>query len=891
MEEHLLSRYALDIEQCVRGIRLRARLAGALLCLCIVTCTLAQPVTYQQFTRNLPAGGGTGAGIARCYIAIVDLLDPNVEIVTTGRAAPGAGDAVLTTVPAWRTSVGARLAINANFFATLGGSRADIVGLCISDGVLVSPARQFGAFGDPALVFLSDRRARIDYIDPAGPAGHPGVVDAVAGVGPSSTDSDPGTLLVTNGVNTGATARVEPGTRNPRTAVGVNQDGSRLIIAVVDGRNTGSPPSVGMTLPELADLMLEYGAWRAVNLDGGGSSSFVWQPDSGGVIQNNPSDGSFRAVANHLGVRINPPRGSDGYSRPIRGAWIRPPSPVAGAVPPVMESVISNLAQAGLTDLFVETLYWGRDTGAVGMAAFPQHFGFDYLQGVIAIANRYNMRIHSWCETGYLDFGTNPSPLLAANPSWVVKHVSVARNEATSPSPCTGSSLNTLTGDLASQRFVNLGNPGVRTALNEYFSGLAQRYHGLEGIQADYHFFPLGNPPNNQNNVAPWSYDDWTLANFRNASGALVNPLASVTNCSGSVSYSTSTGVVSSGAHPNWINWNRANITEALRQLRESVDAVSPSPLFSAVSFGNWNDAIHLSKMIDLPRWGTLTGTRAFFIMAYGSTTTSINNELLNAQNALPGRRVVAGLANLVGSRPDVASQLNVAANRGLMDFCWFRAADFLTDGIPGSTAPNPNADLYRAQLVSWLTNSATPLRSDITANGTSNGRDGVVNANDLKWFLTVYSGSPVVPSPANARCDINGDGIIDEGDLALLTMDWLRTMFGDSCRPDGRALQALIDAFTPGPPPVPGILNRWDLNGDGAVNEADLWIAVTLFGDDVPGLDVNGDGLVNIDDFYSWTQAPTDVNADGYINLADRVHLLRALRGGEAQGMRGSQR
>jgi exopolysaccharide biosynthesis protein len=96
------------------------------------------------------------------------------------------------------------------------------------------------------------------------------VVDAVAGVGGSTTDNDPGTLLVTGGVNTGSTARVQPLVRNPRTAAGVSEDGGTLILAVIDGRQPGW--SDGVTLPELAALMIQHGAHNAINLDGGGSS-------------------------------------------------------------------------------------------------------------------------------------------------------------------------------------------------------------------------------------------------------------------------------------------------------------------------------------------------------------------------------------------------------------------------------------------------------------------------------------------------------------------------------------------------------------------------------------------------------------------------------------------
>jgi exopolysaccharide biosynthesis protein len=82
---------------------------------------------------------------------------------------------------------------------------------------------------------------------------------------------------------------------HPRTAVGLSRDRRELLLVVADGRREGVP---GLTLPELAALMVEVGACTALNLDGGGSSA-LWLRDR---IVNRPSDGFERKVVNHLGV-------------------------------------------------------------------------------------------------------------------------------------------------------------------------------------------------------------------------------------------------------------------------------------------------------------------------------------------------------------------------------------------------------------------------------------------------------------------------------------------------------------------------------------------------------------------------------------------------------------
>ncbi len=76
--------------------------------------------------------------------------------------------------------------------------------------------------------------------------------------------------------------------RQPRTAAGVSRDGRTVILAVIDGRQSHSH---GVTLYQLARLMIELGAERAINLDGGGSSA-MFVDHAGGVVSS-PSQGRW----------------------------------------------------------------------------------------------------------------------------------------------------------------------------------------------------------------------------------------------------------------------------------------------------------------------------------------------------------------------------------------------------------------------------------------------------------------------------------------------------------------------------------------------------------------------------------------------------------------------
>ena len=80
---------------------------------------------------------------------------------------------------------------------------------------------------------------------------------------------------------------------NPRTAIGVTADG-RYLLVVADGRRAGW--ATGMTLNQLAVLMVSLGAVQALNLDGGGSSTMVVK---NGVV-NKPSSGGERTVSTTL---------------------------------------------------------------------------------------------------------------------------------------------------------------------------------------------------------------------------------------------------------------------------------------------------------------------------------------------------------------------------------------------------------------------------------------------------------------------------------------------------------------------------------------------------------------------------------------------------------------
>lgn len=99
--------------------------------------------------------------------------------------------------------------------------------------------------------------------------------------------------------------RNDASARHPRTSLGVSQDGNTIIMMVVDGRIGAS---VGVTTSMLADIMRYAGAYEALNVDGGGSST-LYTAALG--VRNNCSDGSERAVGNAVFAVLEAPEDNE----------------------------------------------------------------------------------------------------------------------------------------------------------------------------------------------------------------------------------------------------------------------------------------------------------------------------------------------------------------------------------------------------------------------------------------------------------------------------------------------------------------------------------------------------------------------------------------------------
>ena len=252
----------------------------------------ATPVTVQLESRSNPA--------LRLHVATIDLSNPSVTVRLVASAAAAV---VTTTQPTgWETALALPtavadrehfcVAVNGNLFGAgralnlfnrqtpyFVGNPANVLGWAMTDGHVWATAE----YGGPALVVFADGHGSIGIFKRL----PDGARQAVGG----------SNLLVASGCNV-ATANDKNGKCYPRTAVGVENSGRRLILIVVDGHRA---ESVGMTMPQLADEMIRLGCADALALDGGGSSVMVrsegGQPSK---VISVPSDGHDLPIALRL---------------------------------------------------------------------------------------------------------------------------------------------------------------------------------------------------------------------------------------------------------------------------------------------------------------------------------------------------------------------------------------------------------------------------------------------------------------------------------------------------------------------------------------------------------------------------------------------------------------
>jgi exopolysaccharide biosynthesis protein len=224
------------------------------------------------------------------HVIVVDLQAPGISFLVTPGDPSEALPLKAQTTSQFARASGVQIAINGDGFSPWwakgpfnyfphNGDRVSPSGYAMSEGVAYGPE------SGPTLYFGQDGQVSFTLGDIT-------PYNAISG----------NNMIVVNGQPVDGLDNTYAA---PRTAIGLDESGNKLILFVADGRQLFY--SEGATLAEMAQLMIYYGAVNAMNMDGGGSSTMVMR-NALGIVQviNSPIQtgipGRERPVGNHLGI-------------------------------------------------------------------------------------------------------------------------------------------------------------------------------------------------------------------------------------------------------------------------------------------------------------------------------------------------------------------------------------------------------------------------------------------------------------------------------------------------------------------------------------------------------------------------------------------------------------
>lgn len=255
---------------------------------------LFQGIVYYRQARTNPRP-------YMLHVVSIDLTVPGIKVlVTPGLSNFNEWKTIAKTTEEFLKEFKVKLAVNASYFFPFheqtpwnfhphSGDKINVVGQAISQGLIYSNSQSKW----PVICFNNNQLAQIiesgkcPYDTVNGVAGRP--------------------ILVANGVlaNLDDVANDKP---YARLAVGIDKLGTKLWLIVIDGKQPFY--SEGVTLAELGKIIMELGADKALNLDGGGSTTLVIADGSSARLLNAPIHTKLpmrqRPVANHLGFYALP---------------------------------------------------------------------------------------------------------------------------------------------------------------------------------------------------------------------------------------------------------------------------------------------------------------------------------------------------------------------------------------------------------------------------------------------------------------------------------------------------------------------------------------------------------------------------------------------------------
>lgn len=255
---------------------------------------LFQGVTYRRevYTKPRPMVA---------HIVTIDLRAPGIGFLVTPGDQTQLKPVRARTTSAFLTEFKTQIVINGDFFYPWHsntmlsyyphvGDRVDVEGFAASRGIAYcTDPHKLALF--PTLYLSKDNRVQMNSPDGS-------LYNALSG----------NRMLLSQGKFVPSSPS-QDAHLDPRTAIGYNREATKLIIVLIDGRQPNY--SEGATPRKLADLLSKHGAYTAMNLDGGGSTTLaVEEKDGNPALLNSTIDCRIpfreRPVANHLGIFARP---------------------------------------------------------------------------------------------------------------------------------------------------------------------------------------------------------------------------------------------------------------------------------------------------------------------------------------------------------------------------------------------------------------------------------------------------------------------------------------------------------------------------------------------------------------------------------------------------------
>ena len=197
-------------------------------------------------------------------------------------------------------------------------------------------------------------------------------------------------------------------------------------------------------------------------------------------------------------------------SREMKGIWIRPTYFNKKDI----ETVLDNLVQTGIDNVFIETYYHGKTIFPSKtmekygfIKQYEDYVGFDPLKVWISEAHKRGIKVHIWFQTFYVGNKppeTNPNYILAKRPEWANYQ---KKNVNSKTIPYSISEHNGY--------FIDPANPEVQAFLYELLCEIVYRYKP-DGINLDYIRYPQSLASSYSNyDMSNWGYTNYARNEFR----------------------------------------------------------------------------------------------------------------------------------------------------------------------------------------------------------------------------------------------------------------------------------------------------------------------------------------------------------------------------------------